>query len=118
MQVDLTQITLENFEANKDAIEAFLSQKSTPEAYEARKETVERLVALKDYQFIIETLEMTNWYPREGGGAWAYCSKALWRQWRADRIQIEKRVLQFDKRNGRYVLYTYQEELVDLLLSD
>ena len=118
-EVDLSQITtLEEYEENQEAVDAFLSRKSTAEEYEANRETIGRLVTLKDYKFIRETLEMTNWYPRDGGGAWAYCSKALWRQWRRDRIQIEKRVLQFDKRNGRYILYTYQDDLVHLLLSD
>lgn len=88
-EVNLTQITtIEALKANRDAVEAFLSRKSTAEEYAANREMIGRLVALKDYQFVIETLEMTRWYPREGGGAWAYCSKALWRQWRRDRIQI------------------------------
>ena len=117
--MDFTQIrTLSAYKANREAVDAFLSRKSTAEAYQADQETIGRLVDLKDYEFITESLEMTAWYPREGGGAWAYCTPAFWRMWRYDRIQVDKRVLQVEKRGGRYALYTYREELVDLLLSD
>ena len=117
--LDFTQIkTLAAYQANREAIDAFLARKSTDAAYQANQETIGRLVDLKDYEFISESLKMTKWYHRDGGGAWAYCSRAFWYQWRRDRIQIDKRILQVEKRNGRYALYTYREGLVNLLLSE
>lgn len=117
-EMDFAQIrTLEEYEANKAAVDARLLRRSSPAEYEANRETIQRLCALQDCHFIFETLKMRKWYSRDGGGAWAYCSQAFWEQWRRDRVQMSRRVLQVDKRRGRYVLYAYSDVLVALLLS-
>ncbi len=117
-QIDFSQITtLEAYYANQEAVDARLAMKSTNEDYEANKVTIFTLSALKDCNFIFETLKMKKWYSLEGEGAYAYCTPAFWKVWRRDRIQIDSRALQVDKRNGRYILFTYHKRLVDLLIG-
>ena len=107
MSVDLTQIrTLAEYETHVAAIDAFLLKPMSPAEYKKHNATITQLVALKDYQFILKTLRMTDWQAREGGGARCYCSQAFFRQWRRDRIQIDKCILQVERANGRYAAYT------------
>ena len=117
--VDLTQIrTLAEYETHVAAIDAFLLKPMSPAEYEKHNATITQLVALKDYRFILKTLRMTDWQPREGGGARCEVSPSFWVQWRRDRIQIDRMCVQVEKINGKYALYTYREELVELLVSE
>ena len=117
-QVDFTQITtLDAYHANQAAVDARLAEKATREDYEANKHTIATLLALKDCDFIFQELRMTEWHSLEGGGAFAYCTPAFWKWWRYDRIQI-KSVGQVDKHeNGRYILFTYDPTLTNVLLN-
>ena len=114
--MDFTQIrTLDAYYANQDAVDARLARKSTRAEYEADKDTIQMLCALKDCDFIFESLKMTEWHAFEWGGVWAYCTPEFWQWWRVDRIQINN-IGQVNKRNGRYILYTYSPTLAAVLI--
>ena len=100
-----------------------LQKKITKAEYEANREAIAAAVAAKDAAFIRQKLGMTNWteFHRDGLGLIAECrfpTQAMWKLWRRDRIQIDKRALQIIKRDGDWIVQCYSNELSELLISD
>ena len=98
-----------------------LQKKSTRAEYEANEAAITAAVAAQDAEFIRQVLRMTNWteFHRDGRGVIAECkpTQAMWKLWRRDRIQIDKRALQVTKRDGDWVVECYSNELSELLIS-
>ena len=100
-----------------------LQKKITRAEYEANKEAITAAVAAEDAAFIRQVLRMTNWtaFHRDGRGVIAECrfpTQAMWKLWRRDRIQIDKRALQIIKRDGDWIVQCYSNELSELLIND
>ena len=99
-----------------------LQKKSTRAEYEANEAAITAAVAAQDAAFIRQALRMTNWtvFHRDGHGVIAECkpTQAMWKLWRRDRIQIDKRSLQIIKRDGDWVVECYSNALSELLVSD
>lgn len=98
-----------------------LDQKITSAEYEANKAAITAAVAAEDAVFIRQVLAMTNWtvFHRDELGIIAECkpTQALWKLWRRDRIQIDKRALQITKRNGDWMVECYSNTLSELLIN-
>ncbi|RKU21054.1 hypothetical protein C6499_22810 [Candidatus Poribacteria bacterium] len=101
-----------------------LQKKTTRAEYEANKEAIAAAVAAQDAAFIRQELGMTNWtaFHRDGRGIIAECkfpTQAMWKLWRRDRIQIDKRSLQITKdESGNWIVHCYDNELSELLIND
>ena len=99
-----------------------LQKKMTNAEYEANKAAITAAVAAQNAEFIHQELRMTNWteFHRDGLGLIAECkpTQAMWKLWRRDRIQIDKRSLQIIKRDGDWVVQCYSNALSELLVSD
>lgn len=99
-----------------------LAQKITQAEYEANREAIAAAVAAEDAVFIRQALRMTNWtvFHRDALSIIAECepTQAMWKLWRRDRIQIDKRALQIIKRDGDWIVQCYSNELSELLIND
>lgn len=99
-----------------------LQKKITQAEYEANKEAITAVVAAKDAAFIRQELQMTDWteYYRTEIGIVVHCepTQAFWDQWRRDRIQITKRLLQPTRDSNGWMVECYDRELSDLLIND
>lgn len=99
-----------------------LQKKITQAEYEANREAIAAAVAAEDAVFIRQALRMTNWtvFHRDELSIIAECkpTQAMWKLWRRDRIQIDKRALQITKRDGGWIVQCYSNELSELLIND
>lgn len=98
-----------------------LQKKITRAEYEANREAISAAVAAEDAAFIRQALRMTNWtvFHRDELGIIAECkpTQAMWKLWRKDRIQIDKRSLHITKRDGDWIVECYSNELSKLLIN-
>ena len=83
---------------------------------------IQKKMAQEDAAFIRQELGMTHWtaFHRDTLGLMAECraTQAMWKVWRRDRIQIDKRSLQIIKRDGDWIVQCYSNALSELLISD
>lgn len=99
-----------------------LNQKLTAEEYEANREAIVAAVTAKDAAFIRNELGMTDWveYYRHRQGVVAECrpSRAFWKLWRKDRIQLTKRLLKPTRGDGRgWMVECHDWGLSELLIG-
>ena len=99
-----------------------LEKKITQAEYEANEAAITAAIAAKDAAFIRQELGMTDWteyYRTEKMGIVAHCepTKAFWNQWRRDRIQITKRLLQPTRDSNGWMVECYDCELSELLIN-
>lgn len=99
-----------------------LEKKITEAEYETNKAAITAAVAAKDAKFVRQELKMTDWteYYRTEIGIVAHCepTRAFWEQWRRDRIQITKRLLQPTRDSNGWRVECYARELSELLINN